>query len=231
MVDVYYIESITQVRAIAEPTRWHILDLLVVRPMTGSQLARALHIPRTRAHYHLNILKEVGLVELQHEQLNGGMVEKYYRATARQFRTDHLVDATRVAAGQDGDEIGTGQVVRDLMLAMLELARADILLPNALPGLARAGFNFQDELLLTREQTSALIQGLRDLSRRFLELDHQNHEASLAETYVAAAPGAGALRPLRLTALLTPVTALNFDSQPKSQDADAVDGGVGALTG
>src|SRR5438067_9401308 len=102
MLDVYYIESITQVRAIAEPTRWRILDLLVVRPMTGSQLARALHIPRTRAHYHLNILKDVGLVELQHEQLHGGMVEKYYGAIARQFRTDHLVDRSRVATAQAG---------------------------------------------------------------------------------------------------------------------------------
>jgi len=228
MVDVYYIESITQVRAIAEPTRWHILDLLVVRPMTGSQLARALQIPRTRAHYHLNILKDVGLVERQHEQLNGGIVEKYYRATARQFRTDHLVDAARVAAGPDGDGIGTGQVVRDLMLAMLELARADILLPNALLGLAQAGFNFQDELLLTREQTTALIQGLRELCRRFLELDHQNHEAA-AEASVAEAPAAGALLPLRLTALLTPVSALSFDTPPKGESAEAVDGGVGAF--
>jgi len=215
MVDVYYIESITQVRAIAEPTRWHILDLLVVRPMTGSQLARALKIPRTRAHYHLNILKDVGLVERQHEQLNGGMVEKYYRATARQFRTDHLVDAARVAAGPDGDGIGTGQVVRDLMLAMLELARADILLPNALPGLAQAGFNFQDELLLTRDQTIALIQGLRELCRGFLEQDHQNHEA-LAEASDAA-PGAETMLPLRLTALLTPVSMLNFEAQPRHQ--------------
>jgi DNA-binding transcriptional ArsR family regulator len=212
MVDVYYIENITQVRAIAEPTRWHILDLLVVRPMTGSQLARALHIPRTRAHYHLNILKEVGLVALEREQLNGGMVEKYYRAAARQFRTDHLVDAARVAAGSDGDAVGTGQVVRDLMLAMLELARADILLPNALPGLAQAGFNFQDELLLTREQTGALIQGLRELCGRFLELDHQNHAAS-----VAAAP-AGGLLALRLTSLLTPVSTLNFDSPGEYSD-------------
>jgi DNA-binding transcriptional ArsR family regulator len=213
MVDVYYIDSITQVRAIAEPTRWHILDLLVVRPMTGSQLARALNIPRTRAHYHLNILREVGLVELQHEQLNGGMMEKYYRAVARQFRTDHLVDRTRLAAGQSGDDIGTGQVVRDLMLAMLELARADILLPNALAGLAQAGFNFQDELLLTPEQTNALILALRELGSRFLDLDHQNH----------VAPGASGLLPLRLTSLLTPVSALNFDSQPKSRGAEAND--------
>ena len=209
MVDVYYIESITQVRAIAEPTRWHILDLLVVRPMTGAQLARALHIPRARAHYHLNILKEAGLVAFQHEQLNGGLVEKYYGAVARQFRTDHLVDRSRLAAGQASDELGTGQMVRDLMLAMLELVRADIRLPKALPGLALAGFNFQDELLLTPEQTNALILALRELGRRYLEIDQHNRRAPATEAQLT----------LRLTALLTPVATLQFEANPLAAPA------------
>jgi len=206
MVDVYYIESISQIRAIAEPTRWRMLSLLVVRPMTGSQLARALHIPRTRAHYHLNILREVSLVELQHQQLHGGMVEKYYTAIARDFRTDHLVDRSRVASRLTGDDSGTGQVVHDLMLAMLEVARTDILLPEAVPGLAQAGFNFQDELLLTAEQTNGLIQGIRDVARRYMEIDRQNR----------LDPEKSALPRLRLTALLTPVAALQ--SEPKRRN-------------
>ena len=210
MVDVYYIESITQIKAIAEPTRWRMLDLLVVRPMTGSQLARALKIPRTRAHYHLNILREAGLVELQHEQVNSGMVEKYYAAIARQLRTDHLVDRTRVAASQSGDDSGTGQVVRDLMLAMLELVRADILLPQALSGLAQAGFNWQDELRLTPDQTRALILALREVIGQFVELDRQNHLAD------EAAP----LWHMRLTSLLTPILELQFDRKPENGHSD-----------
>ena len=201
MVDVYYIESVTQIRAMAEPTRWRMLSLLEVRPMTGSQLARAIQIPRTRAHYHLNILREVGLVELQHQQLNGGMVEKYYSAVARDFRTDHLVDRTRGAASQSGDDSGTGQVMRDLMLAMLEVAHTDVLLPDAVTALAQAGFNFQDELLLSVDQTNALIQGLRDVARRFMELDRQNRLDPHLSSWLH----------LRLTALLTPVAVLQFD--------------------
>jgi DNA-binding transcriptional ArsR family regulator len=207
MVDVYHIDSVTQIKAIAEPTRWRMYDLLVVRPMTGSQLARALKIPRTRAHYHLNILREAGLVELQHEGVNGGMVEKYYAAIARQLRTDRLVDRTRVAASQSGDDSGTGQVVRDLMLAMLELVRADILMPQALSGLGQAGFNWQDELRLTPDQTRALILALRTTIGQFVEDDRQNQ----------LDVGAGPLWHLRLTSLLTPVIDLQFD--PKLEDA------------
>ena len=207
MLDIYYIESITQIRAMAEPTRWRMLGLLRLRAMTGSQLARALNIPRTRAHYHLGILKEVGLVELQHQQLNSGIVEKYYTAVADQFRTDHLVDRTRQSSGQAGDDTGTGEVMRDLMLAMLELVRADILVPQALPGLAQAGFNWQHDLRLTPEQTTTLIQGLRELIGRFSELDHQNHQASEGSAFLN----------LRLTSLLTPVATLQFDTPPKTK--------------
>ena len=188
--------------------------------MTGSQLARAIHIPRTRAHYHLNILKEVGLVQLQHEQLNGGMVEKYYAPVADHFRTDHLVDRTRLAASQAGDDAGTGEVMRDMMLAIIELARADVLLPQALPGLAQAGFNWQHELLLTQEQTNGLIQALRELIGSITDLSRQNHLAS----------GGGPLLHLRLTSLLTPVSRLQSDSQPIPTGAGAsasLDGRIG----
>jgi DNA-binding transcriptional ArsR family regulator len=219
-VDVYYIENISQIRAMAEPTRWRMLGLLWEQPMTGSQLARAIHIPRTRAHYHLNILKEVGLVQLQHEQLNGSMVEKYYAPVADHFRTDHLVDRTRQAASQAGDDAGTGEIMRDMMLAIIELARADVLLPQALPGLAQAGFNWQHELLLTQEQTNGLIQALRELIGSITDLSRQNHLSS----------DGGPLLHLRLTSLLTPVSRLQFDSKPITTGVDAsssLDGRIG----
>ena len=58
----------------SDDARWRMLGLLRLRAMTGSQLARALDIPRTRSHYHLSILKDVGLVALEHQQINSGMV-------------------------------------------------------------------------------------------------------------------------------------------------------------
>jgi DNA-binding transcriptional ArsR family regulator len=182
------------------------LGLLAASPMTGSQLARALDIPRTRAHYHLNILREASLVEFQHEQLKGGIVEKYYRAVARELRTDHVVDRSRLAAGAASDEAGTGEMMRDIMLAMLDVLRADLLLPQALPGLAQSGFNWQDELVLTPSQTGDLINALRAVLDQFSDLSRQNRAAS------------GAGHRLLLTSLLTPVLALQFDAEPEARE-------------
>ena len=130
MVDVYYIENISQIRAMAEPTRWRMLGLLWEQPMTGSQLARAINIPRTRAHYQLNILKEVGLVELQHEQLTAA----WWRSTTSRSRgIPHRPPGGPYPASppaNGGDDTGTGEIVRDMMLAILELAHTDILLPT-----------------------------------------------------------------------------------------------------
>jgi DNA-binding transcriptional ArsR family regulator len=59
--DIYYLERIEQLEAIADPIRYR-MCLMMTEPRTGAQLARALGITRARAHYHLNKLKEVGLV-------------------------------------------------------------------------------------------------------------------------------------------------------------------------
>jgi DNA-binding transcriptional ArsR family regulator len=111
MEDQYFFESIDQIQATAEPTRWQILNLLITRPMTGSQLARVLGIPRPLAHYHLKILEKVGLVAFQEERLRGGVVEKYFRAIARQFRSDHLVDGCRTSEAARAITLASGSEI------------------------------------------------------------------------------------------------------------------------
>jgi hypothetical protein len=51
MLENYHLESVEQLRAIGKPIRWRMLVLLIENPMTGSQLARALKIPRNSAPY------------------------------------------------------------------------------------------------------------------------------------------------------------------------------------
>ncbi len=151
MEEQYFFENIEQIQATAEPTRWQILSLLIAKPMTGSQLARVLGINRPLAHYHLKILHQVGLIELQEEKVIGGLVEKYYRARARQFRTDRLVDRYRTNGDTDSGDAHAGEVVGGLIRAMMEVARADLAHPSGNVELARIGFNFQDDVMLTRE--------------------------------------------------------------------------------
>ncbi|MDR3577466.1 MAG: winged helix-turn-helix domain-containing protein [Anaerolineaceae bacterium] len=201
MEDQYYFKNIEQIQAIAEPTRWRILSLLIAQPMTGSQLARALGIPGPLAHYHLKILEKVELVEFQEEQTTGSMVEKYYRAIARDYRTDHLVDSFRSGENNSGNEDQTAEFVRDMMETMLMVARMDLASMEARPVLAKTGFNFQDEILLTQAQTNDFIAELRKLAERFQKLASENRLKAESGT-------AGDINHLRFTWLLTPVAPL-----------------------
>jgi DNA-binding transcriptional ArsR family regulator len=207
MRDVYYYETIEQVQAISEPTRWRILDLLVRRPMTGAQLARAMGIPRTRAHYHLKVLERFGLVELDNEQINQGIVEKYYRAIAKEMRTDKLIDRKRLETNQDAAS-QTSQTVAHLMVAILDLARFDIVHPSQGKDLARYGFQRQDDWYLTGEQADALSADLRELAAKYAAYDQKNRPEAQNNSFVH----------MRHTWLLTPVVPFSFEGPSELTD-------------
>jgi DNA-binding transcriptional ArsR family regulator len=207
--DQYFFESIEQIQAIAEPTRWKILELLIARSMTGSQLARVLGIQRPLAHYHLKILEKVGLVEFQEEQIHGSMIERYYRAIAHEFRSDHLVDSYRTSDNGGGDPDQAGEVVANMMDAMLTVVRADLARGNIHPILAKSGFNFQDDVYLTQDQTNAFISELRRLAEKYQKIEFENRaKAEHGDTQ--------GINHVRFTWLLTPVSPLTLDLDSNS---------------
>src|SRR5690242_6847426 len=80
---MYSISSLDQMRAIADDLRLRIFDRLTRQPMTVTQLGDALGIAPAKAHYHVRELERVGLVKLVETREKGGILEKYYRAVAR----------------------------------------------------------------------------------------------------------------------------------------------------
>jgi len=81
--EVYSIASLDQMRAIADDLRIRIFDRLTRQPMTVTQLGEALGVAPAKAHYHVRELERVGLVKLVETREKGGILEKYYRAVAR----------------------------------------------------------------------------------------------------------------------------------------------------
>lgn len=204
MQDIFFFESIEQIQATADPIRWKILNLLIDRPMTGSQLARALGIRGPLAHYHLKLLEKANLVEFTEERPLGGVVERYYRAIAREFRTDHLVDRYRIGDESNGSGILAGEVVRNMMLAMLEIARIDLAHPELLPLFAKSGFNFQSEVNLTQSQTNEFIRDLRQVAERYQQISTENRSSEQQ-----------GLNEVRFTWLLTPVSPIPANEYPE----------------
>jgi DNA-binding transcriptional ArsR family regulator len=200
-LEQYYLENVDQIKAIAEPTRWRMLHLLIRETLTGSQLARLLKIPRPLAHYHLKTLERTGLVALIEERAKNSVIEKYYRATAKQYLTDRLLDRERQMQGEGETAQQTVQAYSEVTRAMLELVNADVSQPDAFGVLLKIGFNFQEEIHLTLDEVKAFKQQLHGQVAELIALDHKNRETGSQEK----------LLHLRYTVFLNPAAAFDFD--------------------
>ncbi len=81
--DLFVIDTLEQLRAIADPLRQRILDIALTQRHTSTQIAEILGESAAKVHYHVRELERVGLVRLVETRERGGILEKYYRAVAR----------------------------------------------------------------------------------------------------------------------------------------------------
>lgn len=73
-------------KALAHPTRVHILSILNEGPNSPSKIAKRLDgVSLNLTSHHIKVLRELGCVELVRKVIHGGRVEHIYRATKRQF--------------------------------------------------------------------------------------------------------------------------------------------------
>lgn len=75
-------------RVLANPVRSFIVYSLAPEAKTAKTLAAELGCPTTRLYYHLRQLEKHGLVFVERTRLVSGIVEKHYRAVARDLRLD-----------------------------------------------------------------------------------------------------------------------------------------------
>jgi predicted ArsR family transcriptional regulator len=103
----YALESVEQLRVIADELRQRICDALAARPMTVTQLGALLDVPPARILYHVRELVRVGLVRQVETREKGGVLEKYYRVVAEGF----VVPPTLLSAMPAGDRVATGETL------------------------------------------------------------------------------------------------------------------------
>jgi AcrR family transcriptional regulator len=75
-------------RVLADPIRSFIVYSATAQAKTARMLAAELGCPTTRLYYHLRQLEKHGLVFVERTRLVSGIVEKHYRALARDIRLD-----------------------------------------------------------------------------------------------------------------------------------------------
>jgi DNA-binding transcriptional ArsR family regulator len=86
--EVYNLENIEQMRAIADQLRQRIMQELLLEPRTATQVAEVLGLAPAKVHYHIRELERVGLVNLVFTREKGGILEKYFQPVARNLFVD-----------------------------------------------------------------------------------------------------------------------------------------------
>ena len=77
------------IRLLADLTRSEILRFLSEKPMTEKQLSEELGLTKAAVGYHLRLLREAGLIEIDRvEAEEHGILQKYYVAVAALFIVD-----------------------------------------------------------------------------------------------------------------------------------------------
>jgi DNA-binding transcriptional ArsR family regulator len=89
-------ETTKQYKALFEDTRLHIVDLLLERAATISELADTLDKPKGTVGHHVSVLEEAGLIRVVRTKMVRAIEAKYYGRTARVYviGDEHLVGAS-----------------------------------------------------------------------------------------------------------------------------------------
>ena len=163
--DVYYLETLDQLRVLSDPLRYR-MALLLETPATCAGLARALGLSRAKAHYHLKLLDAHGLVQPHSEALNNGIVEKYYVVRGRMLDFSRLMPLSEaeIPANVAPETVGA---IGGFLAAMLQVS-GEQTRGVASPGALSRGHYFDFEATVDAETFEAIRSDLRALRQRVL---------------------------------------------------------------
>jgi DNA-binding transcriptional ArsR family regulator len=81
--DVVVVSTNAQLKAVADDTRMNILNLLMERAATVTQISGVLSKPKGTVGYHAKVLEDAGMIRVVRTNKVRAMTEKYYGRTGR----------------------------------------------------------------------------------------------------------------------------------------------------
>ncbi|SKC75915.1 ArsR/SmtB family transcription factor [Maledivibacter halophilus] len=91
MKEILVLRELEQIKAIAHPYRLEIIESFEEASATAKQIADKMEEPHAKVNYHIKTLLKVGILELVEEKVKLGIVEKYYRPSAKNFVIDRNI--------------------------------------------------------------------------------------------------------------------------------------------
>lgn len=79
------VDTSERLKALGDPLRGHICDLVLERAMSVTELAERVGRPRGSVAYHVDVLVDAGLLQITHTRQVRAIEERFYGRTARTF--------------------------------------------------------------------------------------------------------------------------------------------------
>ncbi len=149
--DVVSASTNAQLKAVADDTRMDILNLLLERAATVSQLAEVLEKPKGTVGYHTKVLEDAGMIRIVRTNKVRAMTEKYYGRTGRTIMFEaspkpddpswFVNDALRSMTAPEGEPLPmfTSRVARIPLESAFEFTERVIELAEEFIALPRSG--------------------------------------------------------------------------------------------
>jgi len=102
--DLLVVTAAEQLRALADPLRGTLLELVLERAATVTEMAKAVDRPKSSVAYHVNLLTEAGLLRVVRTRRVRAIEERYYGRVARTYYVGVLSRAEdkQVVASMNG---------------------------------------------------------------------------------------------------------------------------------
>lgn len=153
------IDSMSALRVLSQPLRLQIMEHLAVESLTVKELAQRMGADFSRLYYHINLLEKNGFVRMVATQQIGNLTEKFYRASAMQFK---LAENLLQQADPQGIQATQGA------LAIIETTRRELQAisktrSNNKTAIMPKGLILRERLFMTVEQAQALKAQLKEI--------------------------------------------------------------------
>src|SRR6476661_318282 len=105
--DMLVVTAPAQLRSLADPLRATLLELLLERAASVTEMAQAVGRPKSTVAYHVNLLVEAGLFKVVRTQRVRAIEERYYGRVARTIYIGALSSAEDIALVANVDGLAT----------------------------------------------------------------------------------------------------------------------------
>jgi DNA-binding transcriptional ArsR family regulator len=119
--EVRYIRDVETLKALSDPTRVRILEVMAQRRSPAwsvKEIAAALGVPQTRLYHHVDLLLAQDLLRPVERRVVSGIIETRYVPSARSYQLDRSLFA---GAGAEGLA-----VLHETMMAVFDTARSEV---------------------------------------------------------------------------------------------------------